>query len=69
MNITRRGLDLAKNVFQIHGVDERGKTVLRKQIKRHQMLTFFAQLPPTLIGMEPVYGTPHEKNLAAINKL
>jgi transposase len=38
MNITRVGIDLAKTVFQVHGVDERGKTVLRKQLKRAQLL-------------------------------
>ena len=40
MKITTIGIDLAKNVFQIHGVDERGKTVLKKQIKREQMAPF-----------------------------
>lgn len=52
MNIKRLGLDLAKQVFQIHGVDHQEKPVLRKQLRRNQMLSFFAQLPPCLIGME-----------------
>jgi len=52
MKITTVGIDLAKNVFQVHGVDERGKIVLRKQVKRAQMAEFFANLPPCLIGME-----------------
>ena len=40
MNITTIGVDLAKNVFQVHGVDERGKAVLRKTLKRAEMSTF-----------------------------
>jgi transposase len=52
MKITTIGMDLAKSVFQVHGVDERGKVALRKQLKRAQVLPFFANLPPCLIGME-----------------
>jgi transposase len=52
MKITTVGIDLAKNVFQIHAVDERGQTVLRKQLKRAQVAVFFGNLPPSLIGME-----------------
>jgi transposase len=52
MKITTVGIDLAKNVFQMHGVDGRGKTVLCKQLKRAQVAVFFANLPPCLIGME-----------------
>src|SRR3977135_803575 len=52
MKITTVGIDLAKAVFQVHGVDERGKTVLRKQLKRKDVLSFFANLEPCLIGME-----------------
>lgn len=58
MEITTIGLDLAKNVFQIHGVDGHGKGVLKKQIKRDQMSTFFANLAPCLIGMEAC-GSAH----------
>jgi len=58
MKITTIGIDLAKSVFQIHGVDERGKTVLRKQLKREQMAPFFANLVPCLIGMEAC-GSAH----------
>lgn len=50
------GLDLAKNTFQIHAVDEKGKVVLRKQLSRRQMPPFFAKLPPCLIGMEACGG-------------
>lgn len=52
MKITTIGIDLAKNVIQIHGVDERGNTLIRKQFKRNQVQPFFANLPPCLIGME-----------------
>ena len=56
MNITTIGLDLAKNVFQVHGVDERAKVCLKKQLKRAQVLPFFANLQPCLIGMEACGG-------------
>jgi transposase len=56
MNITQVGIDLAKLVFQVHGVDARGKVVLRKQLKRSQVVVFFAQLAPCLIGMEACGG-------------
>ena len=58
MKITTIGIDLAKNVFQIHGVDERGKAVLKKALRRTQMLPFFANLAPCLIGMEAC-GSAH----------
>ena len=56
MNATTIGLDIAKQVFQVHGVDRVGKTVLRKQLKRAQVLAFFANLPPALIGIEACAG-------------
>jgi transposase len=59
MKITTIGIDLAKNVFQVHGVDERGKNVLRKQLRRSQMALFFANLPPCLIGMEACASAHH----------
>jgi transposase len=58
MKITTIGIDLAKNVFQVHGVDEHGKSVLKKQLKREQMMPFFANLPPCRIGMEAC-GSAH----------
>jgi len=58
MKITTIGIDLAKAVFQVHGVDGRGKTVLRKQLKRKDMLSFFANLQVCLIGMEAC-GSAH----------
>jgi len=59
MKITTVGLDLAKSVFQVHGVDVRGKAMLRKQLKRSEMATFFANLPPCLIGMEACSSAHH----------
>lgn len=58
MKITTIGIDLAKNVFQLHGVDERGKVVLRRQLRRDQMAEFFAKLQPCLVGMEAC-GSAH----------
>lgn len=58
MTITTIGLDLAKSVFQAHGVDENGSTVLVKRLHRKQMLPFFSKLPPCLIGVEAC-GTAH----------
>ena len=46
--VTTIGLDLAKHVFQVHGVDAEGATVLRKQLRRAQVLAFFSRLPPCL---------------------
>ena len=59
MKITTIGIDLAKNVFQVHGVDERGKVVVKKQLRRDQMATFFVNLPPCLIGMEACGSAHH----------
>jgi transposase len=59
MEITTIGLDLAKNVFQVHGVNERGKAMLRKQLKRDQVAPFFANLPPCLIGIEACASAHH----------
>ncbi len=50
--VTTIGLDLAKSVFQVHGVDASGKPVIRRQLKRSQVLAFFRKLPPCLVGME-----------------
>ena len=52
MQITTIGLDIAKNVFQVHGIDAAEKVVVRRQLRRGQVLKFFAALPPCLIGME-----------------
>jgi transposase len=59
MKITTIGIDLAKSVFQVHGVDEHGKAVLRKQLKRKDVASFFANLEPCLIGMEACGSAHH----------
>lgn len=59
MNITRMGIDLAKNVFQLHGVDAQEKVVIRKKLKRSQLLSFFVNKPSMLIGMEACGGAHH----------
>ena len=46
------GLDIAKNVFQVHGVDQTGAVVIRRQVRRRQVLTLFGKLPPSLVGIE-----------------
>jgi transposase len=58
MKITTIGIDLAKAVFQVHGVDRHGKVGLRKQLKRKDLVNFFANLEPCLIGMEAC-GSAH----------
>jgi len=50
--VTTVGLDLAKHVFQVHGIDEEGAVVLRKQLRRSQVLVFFGRLPRCLVGLE-----------------
>jgi transposase len=57
MKLKRVGLDLAKNVFQVHGVDEQEQVRCRRQLRRAQVLPFFRQLPPCLIGMEACGGS------------
>ena len=52
MQIATIGLDIAKNVFQLHGIDAAEKVVVRKQLRRSQVLAFFEALPPCLVGME-----------------
>jgi transposase len=59
MKITTVGIDLAKNLFQVHAVDERGKAVLRKQLRRRQVAEFFANLSPCVIGIEACASAHH----------
>lgn len=56
--ISTVGIDLAKSVFQIHAIDAAGNVIVRRQLRRQQMLKFFEQLAPCLIGMEAC-GTAH----------
>ena len=53
------GLDIAKNVFQIHGIDGSGEPVVRRQLKRRQVLSFFARLPACLVGLEACATSHH----------
>src|SRR3974377_1579569 len=57
--ISTIGLDIAKSVFQVHGVDAAGQVVVRRQLKRRQVLAFFAKLPPCLIGIEACASSHH----------
>src|SRR6187401_1404788 len=57
--VTTIGLGLAKHVFQVHGVDAEGATVLRKQLRRAQVLAFFSRLPPCLVGLEACATAHH----------
>jgi hypothetical protein len=53
------GLDLAKNVFQVHAIDEAGDVVVRKQLRRRQVRSFFAELSPCLVGLEACATAHH----------
>ena len=53
------GLDIAKSVFQVHGVDAAGQVVVRRQLKRRYVLAFFQKLPPCLIGIEACASSHH----------
>jgi transposase len=57
--VTTIGLDIAKSVFQVHGVDAAGQVVIRRQLKRRYVLTFFEKLPPCLVGIEACASSHH----------
>lgn len=57
--ITTIGLDIAKSVFQVHGIDASGEIVVRRQLRRRQLLTFFARLEPCLVGTEACATAHH----------
>jgi transposase len=59
MQITTIGLDLAKSVFQIHGVNAEGREQFRRKLRRGELLRFFEKLPPCLVGMEACAGAHH----------
>ena len=50
--VTTIGLDIAKSVFQVHGVDAAGQVMMRRQLKRRYVLAFFQKLPPCVVGIE-----------------
>jgi len=59
MHTTTLGIDVAKNVFQLYGVDARGRVVLSRRVKRHQLLDTVANLPACVIGMEACGSAQH----------
>jgi transposase len=59
MNIATIGLDLAKHWFQVHGVDAEGQTVVRRKLRRAEMLVYFKSLPPCLVGTEACATAHH----------
>src|SRR5258708_25312204 len=59
MQITTIGLDIAKNVFQVHGIDAAEKVIVRKQLRRGQVIAFFEALAPCLVGMEACATSHH----------
>jgi transposase len=67
MHVTTVGLDLAKHVFQVHGIDQDGQVLIRRQLRRGELIGFFRRLPPCVIGMEAC-STAHfwARELAAL---
>lgn len=59
MQVTTIGLDLAKSVFQVHGVDIAGMAVIKKKLRRAEVLKFFQALPPCRVGMEACATAHH----------
>ncbi len=59
LTVTTIGLDIAKSVFQVHGVDACGQVVIRRQLKRRMVLSFFAKLPRCLVGIEACASSHH----------
>ena len=57
--VTTIGFDIAKSVFQVHGVDAAGQVLIRRQLKRRQVLAFFEKLPPCLVGIEACASSHH----------
>ena len=67
VKITTSGIDVAKSVFQVHGIDEHGKVTLRRQLRRAQVVLFFSNLEPCLIGMEACASSHYwARKLAAL---
>jgi transposase len=65
--VTTIGLDIAKSVFQVHGVDSAGQVIVRRQLKRRYVLAFFQKLPPCLVGIEACASSHHwSRELQAI---
>ena len=68
--VTTIGLDIAKSVFQVHGVDAAGQVLIRRQLKRRAVLAFFQKLPVCLVGIEvalPVARAPSARPFGAVD--
>ncbi|AAY62309.1 Transposase (plasmid) [Rickettsia felis URRWXCal2] len=61
------GIDIAKRIFQIHGVDKNGNTVLKKKLMREQILTFMANLPKCLVGTEACGGASWAREITKLD--
>ncbi len=61
MSVKTVGLDLAKDVFQVHGISENGRVIFTKSIKRAKLHTFFATLLPCVIRMHAFLSSPHSR--------
>ena len=57
--VTTIGLDIAKMVFQVHGIDAEGKVIIRRKLKRRYVAAFFQKLPPCLVGIEACASSHH----------
>ena len=57
--VTTIGLDTAKSVFQVHGIDQEGQVIIRRQLKRRYVVAFFEKLPPCLVGIEACAASHH----------
>ena len=66
--VTTIGLDIAKSVFQIHGVDAAGNVIVRRQLKRRYVLPFFQKLPPCLIGIEACASSHRAPNAGGLRE-
>jgi transposase len=64
--ITTIGLDLAKHVFQVHGIDAQGTTVLRKRLRRGQVLAVFSRIPRCVVGLEAATAHYWARELGAL---
>ena len=66
--ITTVGLDIAKSVFQVHGVDAAGKVIIRRQLRRRHVLAFFQRLPACVVGIEACDSIPRLRSLRFIER-
>jgi transposase len=64
--VTTIGLDIAKSVFQVHGINGGGQVVIRRQLKRRYVLSFFEKLPSCLVGIEACAAKHHRRSGAPL---